>query len=142
MRISDWSSDVCSSDLAGGNPASTAGDLPDPDSDGDNDQATFSGLLNLNFGGDGAGSVSFAAMDGLFVNIGQESVQLGWNAGTNTLTGTGPRGALFTVELTNPATRAYKVTLLDNVLHASGGDDNDAAATLTFAVTDIDGSTA
>src|SRR3546814_6700722 len=57
-------------------------------------------------------------MDGLFVNIGQESVHLGWNAGTNTLTGTGPRGALFTVELTNPATGAYKVTLLDNVLHA------------------------
>src|SRR3546814_4329295 len=97
MRISDWSSDVCSSDLAyrlehslgtgsaaatytvtdgdgdtatapiaftivdanvptagatqasvdddalaGGNPASMTGDLPDPDSDGDNDQATFS----------------------------------------------------------------------------------------------------
>src|SRR3546814_13080414 len=94
MRISDWSSDVCSSDL------------------------------------------------GLFVNVGQESVQLGWNAGTNTLTGTGPRGALFTVELTNPATGAYKVTLLDNVLHAPGGDENDAAATLTFAVTDSDGSTA
>src|SRR3546814_16920654 len=83
--------------LAGGNPASMTGDLPDPDSDGDNDQATFSGLLNLNFGGDGAGSVSFAAMDGLFVNVGQESVQLGWNAGTKTLTGTGPRGAVFTV---------------------------------------------
>src|SRR3546814_17145781 len=94
MRISDWSSDVCSSDL------------------------------------------------GLFVNVGQESVQLGWNAGTNTLTGTGPRGALFTVELTNPATGAYKVTLLDNVLHAPGGDENDAAATLIFAVTDSDGSTA
>src|SRR3546814_10572692 len=81
-------------------------------------------------------------MDGLFVNIGQESVHLGWNAGTNTLTGTGPRGALFTVELTNPATGAYKVTLLDNVLHAPGGDENDAAAMLIFAVTDSDGSTA
>src|SRR3546814_18567875 len=70
-------------------------------------------------------------MGGLFVNVGQESVQLGWNAGTNTLTGTGPRGALFTVELTNPATGAYKVTLLDNVLHAPGGDENDAAAPQT-----------
>src|SRR3546814_14061804 len=81
-------------------------------------------------------------MGGRFVNGGQESVQLGWNAGTNTLTGTGPRGALFTVELTNPATGAYKVTLLDNVLHAPGGDENDAAATLLFAVTDREGTTA
>ncbi|SBV34979.1 protein of unknown function [uncultured Sphingopyxis sp.] len=128
--------------LAGGNPASTAGDLPDADSDGDNDQATFSGLLNLDFGGDGAGSVDFAAMDGLFVNVGQESVQLAWNAGTGTLTGTGPRGPLFTVEVTDSAVGAYKVTLLDNVLHAGGGDENDATATLTFTVTDSDGSPA
>ncbi|MDT7530621.1 VCBS domain-containing protein [Sphingopyxis sp. SE2] len=128
--------------LAGGNPASTAGDLPDPNSDGDNDQATFSGLLNLDFGGDGAGSVDFAAMDGLFVNVGQESVQLAWNAGTGTLTGTGPRGPLFTVEVTDSAAGAYKVTLLDNVLHAAGGDENDATATLTFTVTDSDGSPA
>jgi VCBS repeat-containing protein len=128
--------------LVGGNPASTVGDLADPNSDGDNNQATFSGLLNLNFGGDGAGSVNFAAMNGLFVNVGQESVQLAWNAGTNTLTGTGPRGALFTVEVTNPATGAYKVTLLDNVLHTAGGNENDATATLGFTVIDSDGSTA
>ncbi len=128
--------------LASGNPASMTGDLPDPNSDGDNDQATFSGLLNLDFGGDGAGSVDFAAMDGLFVNVGQESVQLAWNAGTGMLTATGPRGALFTVEVTDSAAGAYKVTLLDNVLHAAGGDENDATATLTFTVIDSDGSTA
>jgi VCBS repeat-containing protein len=128
--------------LAGGNPASTTGDLADPNSDGDNNQATFSGLLNLDFGGDGPGSVSFAAVNGLFVIVGQESVQLGWNAGTNTLTGTGPRGVLFTVEVTNPATGAYKVTLVDNVLHTPGGDENDAAAVLGFTVSDSDGSTA
>ena len=128
--------------LVGGNPASTIGDLPDPNSDGDNNQATFSGTLNLNFGGDGAGSVNFAGMNGLFVIVGQESVQLAWNAGTNTLTGTGPRGVLFTVEVTNPATGAYKVTLVDNVLHAAGGNENDATATLGFTVLDSDGSTA
>ena len=128
--------------LAGGNPASTTGDLADPNSDGDNNQATFSGLLNLNFGGDGPGSVNFAAMNGLFVIVGQESVQLGWNAGTNTLTGTGPRGVLFTVEVTNPATGAYKVTLVDNVLHVGGGDENDATVVLGFTVSDSDGSTA
>jgi VCBS repeat-containing protein len=128
--------------LAGGNPASTIGDLADPNSDGDNNHATFSGTLNLNFGGDGAGSVNFAGMNGLFVVIGQESVQLGWNAGTNTLTGTGPRGVLFTVQVTNPATGAYKVTLVDNVLHTAGGNENDATATLGFTVLDSDGSTA
>ncbi|KGB52625.1 Cadherin domain protein [Sphingopyxis sp. LC81] len=128
--------------LTGGNPASATGDLADPNSDGDNDQATFSGLLNLDFGGDGPGSVTFAAMNGLFVNVGQESVQLGWNAGTNTLTGTGPRGVLFTVQVTNPTTGAYKVTLVDNVLHTPGGDENDATAVLGFIVSDSDGSTA
>ncbi len=35
---------------------------------------------------DGACSGNFAAMDGLSVSVGQESVQLAWNAGTNTLT--------------------------------------------------------
>ncbi len=128
--------------LAGGNPASTTGDLIDPNSDGDNNQATFTGLLNLNFGGDGPGSVSFAAMNGLFVNVGQESVQLSWNALTNTLTGSGLRGALFTVVVTNPATGAYKVTLLDNVLHSPGANENDATVSLGFTVTDNDGSTA
>jgi len=128
--------------LVGGNPASVTGDLPDANSDGDNNQATFSGLLNLDFGGDGAGSVNFAAISGQFVTVGQESVQLVWNAGTNTLTATGPRGALFTVEVTDPATGAYKVTLLDNVLHTPGGDENDATATLGFTVIDSDGSTA
>ncbi|RYD44483.1 MAG: tandem-95 repeat protein [Sphingomonadales bacterium] len=126
--------------LAGGNPASTIGDLADPNSDGDNDQATFSGLLNLNFGGDGAGSVNFAAISGQFVTVGQESVQVVWDALTNTLTGAGPRGPLFTVQVTNPATGAYKVTLLDNVLHNAGGNENDAIVNLGFTVTDSDGS--
>ena len=128
--------------LAGGNPASTIGDLADANGDGDNNHATFSGLLDLNFGGDGPGSVNFAAMNGSFVIVGQESVQLTWNAGTNMLTGTGPRGVLFTVEVTNPATGAYKVTLIDNVLHNGGGDENDATVVLGFTVSDSDGSTA
>ncbi|WP_326914036.1 beta strand repeat-containing protein [Sphingopyxis chilensis] len=126
--------------LLGGNPASMTGDLPDANGDGDNDQATFSGALNLDFGGDGAGSVSFAAMDGQTAMVGTEMVTYDWNAGT--LTATGPRGALFTVEVTDPATGAYTVTLLDNVLHTAQGDENDASATLGFVVSDSDGSTA
>jgi len=128
--------------LAGGNPASTVGDLPDPDSDGDNNQATFGGLLTLSFGGDGAGSVNFAAMHGQTATVGTELVTYGWNAGNNTLTATGPRGVLFTVEVTNPATGAYEVTLVDNVLHTPGGNENDALASLSYTVSDADGSLA
>ena len=44
----------------------------------------------------------------------------------------------------NPSTGAYTVTLLDNVLHAGGPNDEatDATAALTYKVTDADGSSA
>ena len=44
----------------------------------------------------------------------------------------------------NPSTGAYTVTLLDNVLHAGGPNDEatDATAALTYRVTDADGSSA
>ena len=129
--------------LISGNPLSTAGDAIDANADGDNDESTFGGALVLNFGGDGPGSVGFASMDGLTAMVGQEMVTYSWNAGSNTLTATGPRGALFTVEVTNPATGAFEVTLVDNVLHAQGpNDENDALAALTYTVSDSDGSTA
>ena len=67
------------------------------------------------------------------------------NTLTATVTGGARRHALFTVQITNPATGAYTVTLLDNVLHASGpNDENDADPTtsLTYTITDADGSTA
>src|SRR3546814_19711835 len=49
----------------------------------------------------------------------------------------------LTVEITDPATGAYKVTLLDNVLHAGGPNDEgtDATATIAYSITDADGST-
>jgi VCBS repeat-containing protein len=125
-------------DALAGNAGGT-GDLPDPNTDGDNNQATFSGTLPLNFGLDGAGKVSFANLHNLFVIVGTESVQLSWNEAASTLTGTGPRGVLFTV-VVNQATGAYTFTLLDNVLHNGGGNENDATAVLTYLVTDSDGS--
>ena len=87
-------------------------------------------------------------MNGLTAAIGLETVTYGWNGGTDTLTATitgGPRDGtnLFTVVL-NPSTGAYTVTLLDNVLHAGGPNDEatDATAALTYTVTDADGSSA
>ena len=98
---------------------------------------------------DGAGSngFSFAGLDGQAGTVGQESVTYSWNAGSSTLTattvgGTRPGTALFTVQVTNAATGAYTVTLLDNVLHAQGpNDENDATAALQYSITDADGST-
>ena len=82
-------------------------------------------MLGGSVGLDGAGSngFSFAGLNGQSGTVGQENVTYGWTAGSNTLTattvgGTRPGTALFTVQVTNAATGAYTVTLLDNVLHA------------------------
>ncbi|MER9580698.1 DUF5801 repeats-in-toxin domain-containing protein, partial [Mesorhizobium sp. M0276] len=130
--------------LAGGNPASTTGDLAVPNTDGDNNEATFSGTLGGSIGGDGAGAngFSFATLNGTTGTVGQESVTYNWDAAGNTLTATGPRGDLFTVHVTDPATGAYTVTLLDNVLQAPGNNENDATVGLGYVITDADGSTA
>ncbi|MEP5566377.1 MAG: retention module-containing protein, partial [Halioglobus sp.] len=126
--------------LLGGNSASTIGDLTAyPDDSNVADEAVFAGTLDLDFGGDGAGSVDFASLNNTTVQVGQETVDLTWSG--STLTATGPRGILFTVEVTNSATGAYEVSLLDNVLHAQGPDDelNDVLVNLTYTVNDTDG---
>ncbi|RRI03071.1 type I secretion C-terminal target domain-containing protein [Mesorhizobium tamadayense] len=131
--------------LAGGNTASTTGDIAVPNTDGDNNETTFSGTLGGSVGGDGAGAngFSFATLNGTSGTVGQENVTYNWNAGTNTLTATGPRGDLFTVHVTDPATGAYTVTLLDNVLQAQGpNNENNATVDLGYVITDADGSTA
>ena len=131
--------------LSGGIPGGT-GDAADANADADNDESTFTGTLNLSFGGDGAGTIDFAAMDSTQGSVGSETVDYSWSG--NTLTATVAAGedragtTLFTVEITNTTTGAYTVTLLDNVLHAEGLDENDATAALTFTVTDADSSTA
>ncbi|PWJ94125.1 putative secreted protein (type I secretion substrate) [Mesorhizobium loti] len=133
--------------LAGGNPASTTGDIDAnlgevPFSAS---EATYNGTLGGSVGGDGAGAngFSFATLNGSVGTVGQESVTYSWDAGNNTLTATGPRGDLFTVHVTDPATGAYTVTLLENVLQAQGpNDENNATVNLGYVITDADGSTA
>ena len=135
------SAEVDDDGLNGGNPASVTGDLAVPNSDGDNNEATFTGVLGGSVGLDVPGTFSFAALNGTTGTVGTETVSYSWNSGTNTLTATGPRGALFTVAVTNPATGAYKVTLVDNVLQAQGPNgENDATTALTYTITDADGS--
>ena len=104
-------------------------------------EAVYNGRLGISFGPDGAGTTTFAQMHGQTVSIGIETAKLSWNGSTNTLTATGPRGALFAVELTDPATGAYTVTLLDNVRHASVAGENDATVALTYKVSDGNGTT-
>ncbi|WP_292455097.1 VCBS domain-containing protein, partial [Mesorhizobium sp.] len=136
--------------LAGGNPASTTGDIAVPNTDGDNNEATFSGTLGGSLGGDGAGAngFSFATLNGTSGTVGQENVTYSWDSGTNTLTATTTSGdrigtALFSVHVTDPATGAYTVTLLNNVLQAQGpNDENNAIVNLGYVITDADGSTA
>ncbi len=138
-------------DAIGGNPGGT-GDWTDTNLDGDNNEATFSGVLPHDFGSDGPGEVNLSAMDGLTAAVGIETVTYSWNDASDTLTATitgGDRDGtpLFTVHV-DPATGEYTVTLLDNVLHESldglPGDntENDASVVLTYNVTDGNGDTA
>ena len=131
--------------LSGGNPASTTFDLNanTGDAPGDTSEATFTGVLGGSVGLDVPGTFSFASLNGTTGTVGTETVVYSWNSGSNTLTATGPRGALFTVVVTNPATGAYKVTLLDNVLHAGGPNQENATdptTSLNYTITDADGS--
>ncbi|TIS51593.1 MAG: hypothetical protein E5W93_17635, partial [Mesorhizobium sp.] len=139
--------------LAGGNPASTTGDIDANVGDADgpaSSEASFSGTLGGSLGGDGAGTngFSFATLSGTSGTVGQENVTYSWDSGTNTLTATTTSGdrigtALFTVHVTDPATGAYTVTLLDNVLQAQGpNNENNATVNLGYVITDADGSTA
>ncbi|MFD1977975.1 DUF5801 repeats-in-toxin domain-containing protein [Mesorhizobium kowhaii] len=133
--------------LAGGNAASTTGDINANAGEVplSASEATYNGTLGGSVGGDGAGSngFSFATLNGTNGTVGQENVTYSWNAGTDTLTATGPRGDLFTVHVTDPATGAYTVTLLDNVLQAQGpNNENNATVGLGYVITDADGSTA
>jgi VCBS repeat-containing protein len=135
--------------LTGGNPLSTIGDVDanvgDTGAAGPS-EASFSGTLPFTFGLDGqgaTGSVTFANLNGTIGTVGTDTVSYSWNGATNTLTATittvgGRVGtALFQV-VVNPNTGAYTVTLLDNVLHSAGGNENDTSVSLNFLVTDSD----
>ncbi|WP_336957775.1 beta strand repeat-containing protein [Sphingobium aquiterrae] len=131
--------------LAGHNAASTSGDLDANAGDLDgpaSSEASFTGILPHDFGLDGAGSISFAALDTQTATVGTDTVRYSWNGATNTLTATivtvGGRGTDLFKVVVNPLTGQYTVTLLDNVLHAAGGAENDASVNLAYLVTDSD----
>lgn len=129
--------------LPGGNPDSTTGDLDANagDDPADTSEASFTGTLTFDVGNDGPATISFGAgLDGSSVMLGGEMVT--YSVSGNTLTASSGRGDIFTVEITDPATGEYTVTLLQNVLHAAGNDENDALASIGFTVTDSEGEAA
>lgn len=129
--------------LTGGNAGGT-GDLNANATEaapGTTSEAVFEGLLGVVAGDSPVAAISFAQLHGQSVTVGTETALLNWDSVTSTLTATGPRGILFKVEVTNQTTGAYRVTLVDNVLHATGNAENDATVALTYRVADADGST-
>ena len=129
--------------LTGGNPTSGTTEVGTK-------LSTFTGTLAGSVGDDGAGANGFAFVSGTGT-VGQETVAYSWDAATSTLTATVTGGArdgtdLFTVKITDKATGAYTVTLLQNVLHATldgaTGDntENPATLALAYSIKDADGS--
>lgn len=133
--------------LVGGNAASTAGDLDanNGDDPADVSETTFTGTIPFSVGNDTPAAITFApTLDGSTATLGQEAItySVNGNVVTATVTGGDRDGTdLFTVEITDSATGAYVVTLLDNVVHTAGGDENNAFASLDFVITDSDGDT-
>ncbi|MDJ0642092.1 MAG: DUF5801 repeats-in-toxin domain-containing protein [Erythrobacter sp.] len=133
--------------LVGGNPLSTTGDLDANigDDPGDTSEASYTGIVPVDVGNDGPATVSFVpGLNGSTAAIGQETVtySVTGNLLTATVTGGTRDGTdLFTVEITDTETGAYVVTLLDNVLHDAGSDENDAFASIDLLVTDSEGDT-
>jgi T1SS-143 domain-containing protein len=145
---------------------SQTGDAPDADADGDGDETTFTGSLDIDWGADdhdagadtggvqdtpgGAGnrSVVFdAALDGatpagLTSNGDQITYSLNGDGTVLTATadlGGGNERTVFTVSLSDDGAGSYSFTLLDNLDHAAGGDENDIALDFGFTATDGDG---
>ena len=132
--------------LTGGNALSVTGDLNANAGEAapvNPSEAIFHGQLVATGGGDTIANYSFASMNGTNGVVGTETVLYSWNNGTSTLTATTVGGTragtpLFQV-VVNQATGEYNLTLLDNVLHAAGSNENDATTNLTFTATDSDG---
>jgi len=148
--------------LPSGNPYSGVGDInANQPGDSNPSEAIYSGTLPFTSGNDIPVSIDFASM-ALVANggtattggtavVGQETVEYHWSEDTDTgtltarISGDSSRTDtdLFKVEV-NSTTGAYTVTLLNNVLHAVGDNDETSAppVALTYTITDSDNSTA
>src|SRR5690554_1566718 len=99
--------------------------------------SVFIGVLPFSFGNGTNGSVTFAGMDGMQVQIGQESITYSWDDASGTLTASSDRGVdIFTIDV-NTSTGEFTLTQLNNLLHEENTDE--ALASLQYTVTSTSG---
>src|SRR3989338_6644315 len=97
-----------------------------------------SGNLAFNAGADGLKSIVLSGP----ISLGSEAVTSNWDAPTNTLTISSVRGALLTVVLTDPASGAYTINLLQPLMHPVSGTEDDIPLNIGYTVTDGDNDSA
>ncbi|WP_341303147.1 retention module-containing protein [Pseudomonas sp. TMP25] len=97
-----------------------------------------SGNLVFDAGADGLKSVALSGPAAL----GSEDVSSSWDSASNTLTISSVRGALVTVQLTDPASGAYTINLLQPLMHPLSGTEDDITLNIGYTVTDGDGDSA
>ena len=134
--------------LAGGNPDTPA----NPAGASTIATGTLAGLVS--FGADQPGTITLSpTTSGLPQNLTSIGAPVVYNVTGNLLTAfvdTGPAGLdagdrqVFTLQITNPATGAYTFTLLDQLDHGLGANDNDEALlainlSSVLVATDADG---
>ncbi|MBB5055174.1 T1SS-143 domain-containing protein [Afipia massiliensis] len=117
---------------AGGNPGGV-NDIVAP--------ASFTGVLTHNFGADGPGDISFAAMDGKSQVINGITVTFSWDQATHTLLANDGTNDVFKIVVTNPTTGEYETTLLHALHHHTDAlaDNNETSDTFELTFTVVDG---
>jgi T1SS-143 domain-containing protein len=97
-----------------------------------------SGNLAFNAGADGLKSIALSGP----ATLGTENVTSSWDTATHTLTISSVRGALLTVVLTDPASGAYTINLLQPLMHPVSGTEDDITLNIGYTVTDGDNDSA
>ncbi len=155
--------------LPSGNHDSQPGDIVVPNTDGDNNEATSTGQLNIKWGADnfdaapdthvggnpalgfvqdsGGRSVTFTdttvGITGGTLTSHGDAITLTLSADHTVLTGTAQHGAtvrtVFEVSLSDDNTGAFRFILQDALDHATGNNENNIMLTFDFTATDSDG---
>ncbi len=155
--------------LPSGNHDSQPGDIVVPNTDGDNNEATSTGQLNINWGADnfdaapdthvggnpalgfvqdsGGRSVTFTdatvGITGGTLTSHGDAITLTLSPDHTVLTGTAQHGAtvrtVFEVSLSDDNTGAFRFILQDALDHAAGSNENNIMLTFDFTATDSDG---
>ena len=157
--------------LSFGNHDGQVGDNVVANTDGDNNEATATGNLHINWGADNADKAA-DTVTGTFATLVQDTpggvgnrsvtftdanvsfagassltsqgvaIAFSLNADHTVLTGSAGGRAVFEVSLSDDGTGSYRFVLLDQLDHAPNGNENDIALTFNYTVTDSDGDTA